>query len=155
MHEFIILAESHGPLWLTVPGGSFEILNKMVYAQKFGGKNSTNVIGFKTEATRADAVVMMNAKNMMDYLMDTVSCIQIVREASYSFSTKKLLNLSANAIDAISSHNLILMLNDCSSAMHLSVLEFCPVQKSLRLTNGPLMQATMGLCIWYVCLTSL
>ena len=56
----------------------------MAYAQKFGGKKSIDILGFKTEATRADAVVMMSAKNMMDYLMDTVSCIQIVREASYS-----------------------------------------------------------------------
>jgi hypothetical protein len=90
MHEFVTLSESHGPLWLPVPGGSFEILNKMVYAQQFGGKNSAGVIGFKAEATRANAVVTMNAKSIMDYLMDCVSCIQIVREVSYSLSTKKL-----------------------------------------------------------------
>ena len=55
-------------------------------------------------------------------------------------------------IDTISSRNLILILNDCRSVMHLSVLELFPVQKPLRLTSGLLMQAaTMGLYIWYVC----
>ncbi|KAM0918105.1 hypothetical protein ACQ4PT_009068 [Festuca glaucescens] len=71
MDEFVILSESHGPLWQPVPGGSFEILNKMAYAAKFGGDNSANIIGFKTEATRADVVVMMGAKYIMDYLMDS------------------------------------------------------------------------------------
>ncbi|XP_047058331.1 homeobox-leucine zipper protein TF1-like [Lolium rigidum] len=71
MDEFVILSESHGPLWLPVLGGSFEILNKMAYAAKFGGDNSANIIGFKTEATRADIVVMMGAKYIMDYLMDS------------------------------------------------------------------------------------
>jgi hypothetical protein len=75
MKEFVILSESHGPLWLPVPGGSFEVLNKMAYAEQFGGNNRADIIGFKTEATRADAVVMMDAKNIMDYLMDSVSCI--------------------------------------------------------------------------------
>jgi hypothetical protein len=78
MDEFTILSNSHGPLWLPVPGGSFEILNKMAYATQFGGKNSADKIGFKTEATRADVVVMMGTKNIMDYLMDSVSYIQIV-----------------------------------------------------------------------------
>ncbi|KAM0881620.1 hypothetical protein ACQ4PT_032841 [Festuca glaucescens] len=71
MDEFIILSNSHGPLWLPVPGGSFEILNNMAYATKFGGKNSADIIGFKTEATHADVVVMMGTKNIMDYLMDS------------------------------------------------------------------------------------
>ena len=79
MHEFLTLSESHGPLWLPVPGRSFEILNKMVYAQTFAGKNSADIIGFKTEATRADAVVMMNAKKIVEYLMDSVSCVHIVK----------------------------------------------------------------------------
>nr|XP_051200840.1 homeobox-leucine zipper protein TF1-like [Lolium perenne] len=71
MDEFIILSNSHGPLWLPVPGGSFEILNKMAYATQFDGKNSADITGFKTEATRASVVVMMGAKNIMDYLMDS------------------------------------------------------------------------------------
>uniref|UniRef100_A0ACD5VNB4 Uncharacterized protein n=1 Tax=Avena sativa TaxID=4498 RepID=A0ACD5VNB4_AVESA len=71
MREFVILSESHGPLWLPVPGGSFEVLNKMAYDQKFGGKNNADITGIKTEATRADAVVMMGAKHIMDYLMDS------------------------------------------------------------------------------------
>jgi butyrate kinase len=78
MDEFTILSNSHGPLWLPVPGGSFEILNKMAYATQFDGKNSADITGFKTEATRASVVVMMGAKNIMDYLMDSVSYIQII-----------------------------------------------------------------------------
>lgn len=77
LHEFVILSNFSSPLWLSIPvlEGSLEMLNKMTYAQIFGGKNSANIIGFKTEATRANAIVMMDAKNIVDYLMDTVSCI--------------------------------------------------------------------------------
>ncbi|KAK1663427.1 hypothetical protein QYE76_051586 [Lolium multiflorum] len=71
MDEFTILSNSHGPLWLPVTGGSFEILNKVAYATQFGGKNSADKIGLKTEATRANVVVMMGTKNIMDYLMDS------------------------------------------------------------------------------------
>uniref|UniRef100_A0ACD5W541 Uncharacterized protein n=1 Tax=Avena sativa TaxID=4498 RepID=A0ACD5W541_AVESA len=97
MHEFFTLCESHGPLWLPVPGGSFEILNKTAYAQKFGGKNSTDIIGFKTEATRADAVVMMNAKKMMDYLMDTECYVSLCPGILSSAKTIKVYKWPTNA----------------------------------------------------------
>lgn len=75
MHEFVVLVESGGPLWMPVPGASLDLLNKMAYAQTFGARNSANVIGFMTEATRADDMVMMDAKQIVDYIMDSVSCI--------------------------------------------------------------------------------
>ncbi|XP_048564824.1 homeobox-leucine zipper protein TF1-like [Triticum urartu] len=72
MHEFVVLAEAGGPLWMPVPGGSFDVLNKMAYAQTFGARSSANVIlGFMTEATRADDMVMMDAKQIVDYIMDS------------------------------------------------------------------------------------
>nr|AEI99593.1 HD-Zip IV transcription factor GL9H1 [Triticum turgidum subsp. durum] len=71
MHEFVVLSESGGPLWMPVPGGSLDVLNKMAYAQTFGAGSSANAIGFMTEATRADGMVMMDAKQIVDYIMDS------------------------------------------------------------------------------------
>ncbi|CAO2182660.1 unnamed protein product [Urochloa humidicola] len=69
-HELFILADSSGPLWLAVPGGSFEVLNKMAYAQTFPGQFSVGTIGLKTEATRANAVVMLDPRSIVAFLMD-------------------------------------------------------------------------------------
>ncbi|KAM0887815.1 hypothetical protein ACQ4PT_028761 [Festuca glaucescens] len=69
----------------------------MVYAQKFGEKNSTDIIGFKTEATRADGVVMMNAKNMMDYLMDTKHYASLCPGILASAKTIKVCKWPTNA----------------------------------------------------------
>jgi hypothetical protein len=91
MDEFVILSEAHGPLWQPVPGGSFEIPNKMAYAAKFGADNSANIIGFKTEATPADVVVMMGAKYIMDYLMDSVSCIHILKILLFILNQKNFI----------------------------------------------------------------
>uniref|UniRef100_A0A0D3EUX9 Homeobox domain-containing protein n=1 Tax=Oryza barthii TaxID=65489 RepID=A0A0D3EUX9_9ORYZ len=70
MHALIILAESHVALWFPVPGCSYEVLNKMAYDQAYPGDNSANAIGFKTEATRAVSMVMMDYKSVVDFLMD-------------------------------------------------------------------------------------
>lgn len=76
MHALIILAESHVALWFPVPGCSYEVLNKMMaYDQAYPGDNSANAIGFKTEATRAVSMVMMDYKSVVDFLMDPVSGI--------------------------------------------------------------------------------
>ncbi|CAL4973652.1 unnamed protein product [Urochloa decumbens] len=69
-HEFFILADSSGPLWLAVPGGTSEVLNKIAYAQTFPGQFSVGTIGLKTEATRANAVVMLDARSIVAFLMD-------------------------------------------------------------------------------------
>nr|TKW17179.1 hypothetical protein SEVIR_5G349300v2 [Setaria viridis] len=69
-HELLILGDSDCPLWMAVPGGSFEVLNKMAYTQTFPGQISVGAIGFKTEATRANAVVMLGSKSLVEYLMD-------------------------------------------------------------------------------------
>jgi hypothetical protein len=91
MDEFVILSEAHGPVWQPVPGGSFEIPNRIAYAAKFGADNSANIIGFKTEATPADVVVMMGAKYIMDYLMDSVSCIHILKILLFILNQKNFI----------------------------------------------------------------
>ncbi|VAI41192.1 unnamed protein product [Triticum turgidum subsp. durum] len=99
LHEFVILSNINSPLWLSVPvlDGSFEILNKMKYAEKFGGDNSASIIGFKTEATRANAIVMMDAKNIVDYLMDTECCASLCPGILYSAKTTKVYKWPTNA----------------------------------------------------------
>ncbi|CAO2166663.1 unnamed protein product [Urochloa humidicola] len=69
-HELFILADSGGPLWLAVPGGTSEVLNMMAYAQTFPGQFSVGTIGLKTEATRANAVVMLDPRSIVAFLMD-------------------------------------------------------------------------------------
>ncbi|XP_006646400.1 homeobox-leucine zipper protein TF1 [Oryza brachyantha] len=73
MHGLIILAEAHVALWLPVPGYSFETLNMTAYQQAYPGGDGANALGFRTEATRADAMVMMDHKSIVDFLMDPYS----------------------------------------------------------------------------------
>jgi hypothetical protein len=77
--ELLILGDSDCPLWMAVPGGSFEVLNKMTYAQTFPEQISIGAIGFKTEATRANTVVMLGSKSLVEYLMDAVSGLLILK----------------------------------------------------------------------------
>ncbi|WVZ68545.1 LOW QUALITY PROTEIN: hypothetical protein U9M48_017474 [Paspalum notatum var. saurae] len=70
VQELAFLAESNGPLWLAFPGGSFEALNMMAYTQTFPGQISVGAMALKTEATRASAMVMLDAKSIVGYLMD-------------------------------------------------------------------------------------
>ncbi|KAI4967282.1 hypothetical protein ZWY2020_028779 [Hordeum vulgare] len=79
MHEFVVLSESGGPLWMPVPGGSLDLLNKVAYAQTFGARSSANAIGFRVEATRADGMVMMEAKQIVDYIMDSCKTTKIYK----------------------------------------------------------------------------
>jgi hypothetical protein len=72
-HEFLILADPNSALWLNVPGGSFETLNMVAYAQTFSGQMGVDTIAMKTEATRASAVVMLEPKSLVEFLMDAVS----------------------------------------------------------------------------------
>jgi hypothetical protein len=78
VREFVTLASSDGPMWMSVSGGSLDTLNMMTYLQVFPGQSST--MGLEIEATRANAVVMMNSKNIVEYLMDAVSGILILIE---------------------------------------------------------------------------
>ncbi|KAG8055136.1 hypothetical protein GUJ93_ZPchr0001g32157 [Zizania palustris] len=70
MHTLIISAETQVALWLPVPGGSFEILNKMCYDQALGGGNAADSMVLKTEATRSDGVILLDATTILEYLMD-------------------------------------------------------------------------------------
>jgi hypothetical protein len=81
-HELFILSDSSSPLWLAVPGGSFQVLNRMAYAQMFPGQMGVGTIGLTAEATRASAVVMLDPKSIVEFLMDSVSGMSILIEAS-------------------------------------------------------------------------
>jgi len=71
--EFLILADPNSALWLNVPRGSFETLNMVAYAQTFPGQMGVDTMALKTEATRASAVVMLDPKSIVEFLMDAVS----------------------------------------------------------------------------------
>nr|DAA34958.1 TPA_exp: homeodomain leucine zipper family IV protein [Zea mays] len=71
--ELLVLADPESPLWLPVPGGSFETLNMIAYAQTFPGQMSVDAIALKTEATRASGVVMLDPKSLVEFLMDAES----------------------------------------------------------------------------------
>ena len=81
-HELFILSDSSSPLWLAVPGGSFQVLNRMAYAQTFPGQMSVGAMGLVAEATRASAVVMLDPKSIVEFLMDSVSGTSILIEAN-------------------------------------------------------------------------
>ncbi|KAJ1285769.1 hypothetical protein BS78_03G302200 [Paspalum vaginatum] len=92
VQELVYLAESNGPLWLAFPGGSFEALNTMAYAQTFPGQISAGTMGLKPEATRANAVVMLDAKSIVGYLMDPDSYGTFFPGLMSSTTTTKLFN---------------------------------------------------------------
>lgn len=71
VHEFVTLVNYNGPMWLAVPGGSLETLNRMAYLQAFPGQSSA--MGLNMEGTRANSVVMLDSKNVVELLMDVVS----------------------------------------------------------------------------------
>ncbi|KAL6853485.1 hypothetical protein ACP4OV_019514 [Aristida adscensionis] len=73
MHEFVTLVDSNGPMWQPVPGGALETLNKVAYTQTFPCMSTADSTGLNREGTRASAVVMMDAKNIVDFLMDAGS----------------------------------------------------------------------------------
>jgi hypothetical protein len=79
VHEFASLANSDGLLWISVPGGSLEILNVMAYLQAFPGQSSAMEVQMM-EATRANSVIMMGSKNIVDFLMDAVSNMVILMD---------------------------------------------------------------------------
>nr|AEI99592.1 HD-Zip IV transcription factor GL9 [Triticum aestivum] len=97
MHEFVVLSESGGPLWMPVPGGSLDLLNKVAYAQTFGARSSANAIGFRVEATRADGMVMMEAKQIVDYIMDSECYTSFCPGTLTSAKTTKIYKWPTNA----------------------------------------------------------
>ncbi|OEL26468.1 Homeobox-leucine zipper protein TF1 [Dichanthelium oligosanthes] len=94
--EVFILCDANGPLWLAVPGGSYEVLNKIAYAQAFPEQISVGAIGLKTEATRASAVVMLDAKSIVEYLMDAGSNGTFFPGLMTTATTTKVYNWPAN-----------------------------------------------------------
>jgi homeobox-leucine zipper protein len=72
VNELVTLASSNAPMWISVSGGSLETLNKMDYVQAFSGLSSA--MGHDMEATRANAMVMLDSKSIVEAVMDAVSC---------------------------------------------------------------------------------
>ncbi|KAL6616197.1 hypothetical protein ACP70R_038467 [Stipagrostis hirtigluma subsp. patula] len=96
VHEIAILADTNGPLWLPVPGGSLETLNKVAYARTFPWQSTAGATGLKIEATRANAVVMMDPKNIVDFLMDAESYGTFFPGVMSSAATAKVYNWPAD-----------------------------------------------------------
>lgn len=72
MEELIRMAQMGEPLWMTSLDGNTSVLNEDEYIRTFprGGVPKTN--GFKCEASRETAVVIMNHSNLVEILMDVV-----------------------------------------------------------------------------------
>ncbi|TVU34851.1 hypothetical protein EJB05_16705 [Eragrostis curvula] len=90
VHELVTLASTDGPLWLPVPGGSMETLNRIAYIQAFPGQSSA--MGLKVEATRAYAVVMLDSNNIVEYLMNAESYGTFFPEIMPGATTTKVYN---------------------------------------------------------------
>lgn len=74
MEELMRMAQAGEPLW--VPGEhSAEILNEDEYLRTFPRGIGPKPLGFKSEASRDFAVVIMNHINLVEILMDVVSLI--------------------------------------------------------------------------------
>jgi homeobox-leucine zipper protein len=73
MEELLRMAQLDEPLWNT-PGldGSSETLNEEEYARMFPRGLGPKQYGFKSEASRDSAVVIMTHANLVEILMDVV-----------------------------------------------------------------------------------
>ncbi|KAJ1418147.1 START domain [Sesbania bispinosa] len=71
MEELIGMAQMGEPLWLTTLDGSTTVLNEDEYIRSFPRGIGPKPAGFKCEASRETAVVIMNHVNLVEILMDT------------------------------------------------------------------------------------
>ncbi|KAK3162164.1 hypothetical protein QOZ80_1BG0086230 [Eleusine coracana subsp. coracana] len=94
VHEFVTLANFNGPIWLTVPGGSLETLSRMAYLQTFPGQSGA--LGLNMEATRAHAVVLLDSKNIVEFLMDVESYETFFPGIMSGATTTKVYNWPSN-----------------------------------------------------------
>ncbi|KAI4384976.1 hypothetical protein MLD38_003055 [Melastoma candidum] len=71
MDELVRMARMDEPLWTIGLSGSCKVLNEDEYAATFPHVIGPKPSGFKCEATRETAVVIMNPENLIGILMDT------------------------------------------------------------------------------------
>lgn len=76
MEELIRMAQMGEPLWITNHDGS-SILNEDEYIRTFPRGIGPRPTGFKCEASRETAVVIMNHINLVEILMDAV-CFNLI-----------------------------------------------------------------------------
>lgn len=73
MEELIGMAQMDEPLWLTtLDGTATNVLNEEEYIRSFPRGIGPKPTGFKCEASRETAVVIMNHVNLVEILMDVV-----------------------------------------------------------------------------------
>ncbi|XP_061363112.1 homeobox-leucine zipper protein HDG2 isoform X2 [Gastrolobium bilobum] len=70
MEELIGMAQMGEPLWLTTLDGTTTVLNEDEYIRSFPRGIGPKPAGFKCEASREIAVVIMNHVNLVEILMD-------------------------------------------------------------------------------------
>ncbi|KAK4344166.1 hypothetical protein RND71_037260 [Anisodus tanguticus] len=70
MEEFVQMAHMQEPLWFPSMENGTDLLNEEEYFRIFPRGIGPKPIGFKTEATRESAVVIMNHVNLVEILMD-------------------------------------------------------------------------------------
>ncbi|KAJ1389248.1 START domain [Sesbania bispinosa] len=71
MEELIGMAQMGEPLWLTTLDGTTTVLNEDEYIRSFPRGIGPKPAGFKCEASRETAVVIMNHVSLVEILMDT------------------------------------------------------------------------------------
>lgn len=75
LEELIRMAQGGEPLWIPADSGQpSEILNEDEYFRIFPRGIGPKPLGFKSEASRESAVVIMNHINLVEILMDVVTC---------------------------------------------------------------------------------
>ena len=72
MEELIRMAQMGEPLWMTSLDGASAVLNEDEYVRTFPRGIGPKPAGFKCEASRETAVVIMNHINLVEILMDVV-----------------------------------------------------------------------------------
>lgn len=73
MEELIRMAQLGEPLWVPSIDGATETINEEEYVRTFPRGIGPKPFGFKSEASRDTAVVIMNHINLVEILMDAVA----------------------------------------------------------------------------------
>lgn len=73
MEELIRMAQLGEPLWVPAIDGLMETINEEEYVRTFPRGIGPKPIGFKSEASRDTAVVIMNHINLVEILMNAVA----------------------------------------------------------------------------------
>lgn len=72
MEELFRMAQMGDPLWMSSLDGTDDVLNEDEYIRIFPRGIGPRPIGFKCEASRETAIVMMDYRNLVECLMDVV-----------------------------------------------------------------------------------